>query len=220
MSVLATVSAPPLAANGAGCVVLHGVSWEVYQALRQPEENNHLRMTYDRGDLEIMSPQRKHGKIVSLLALMIYEWTRRHRIKIESGGNMTCDRADLERGLEPDLCYWIAQQAAVRGKDRIDLLVDPPPDLALEVDVSRSAIPKLPIYESLRIPEVWRWGAGLEVLKVGKDLHYSVRTTSSALPGFPVSIAEDFLRQRDLEDETTLMERFEKAIAGSSPSRS
>jgi len=71
------VDAPAnLAVADVSSVLLHGVSWNTYQSLRKPEENNHLRMTYDRGDLEIMLPLRRHGKIATLLDRMIYEWTR------------------------------------------------------------------------------------------------------------------------------------------------
>jgi len=194
-------------------VVLEGVSWETYQSLRDTN-GNHLRMTYDRGVLEIMSPSRKHGKVATLIGLMIYEWCRLRRIPLESGGDLTCDRQDLERGLEPDLCYWVTNQAVVRGKDDIDLAVDPPPDLALEVEVSRSAVPKLPIYQELRVPEVWRWRAEkLEVLRLQQRGNYATLSASSELPDFPLRLAEGFIEQRDLEDEITLMERFEQAIA-------
>jgi len=194
-------------------ILLRGVSWETYQTLRNEEANDHVRMTYDGGDLELMSPMKKHGKITTLLGLMIYEWTQLRRIEIESGGNMTCDREDLKKGLEPDLCYWIAHEELVRDKDKIDFLVDPPPDLALEIEVSRSAIPKLPIYQALRIPEVWRWRGKVEVLVLDDAGAYVVRSDSAALPGFPFPLAESFLDRRKSMGDTTLMKQFKTAIA-------
>lgn len=194
-------------------ILLRGISWDTYQSLRRPEENNHLRMTYDQGELEIMSPLRKHGKIATLLDRMIYEWAKLQHIKIESGRDMTCDREDLEKGLEPDLCYWIAQEAAVRGKDQIDLTRDPPPDLALEVEVSRSSLPNLPIYETLRVGEIWRWSGTLEILQLSDSGGYVAAAESRALPGFPVQLAANFLQDRDSDDETTLMVRFIEGIS-------
>lgn len=196
-------------------IVLHGVSWQLYQALRNEESNNHVRMTFDRGDLELMSPLKKHGKFATLLDRMIYEWTRLHRIKIESGRDMTCDRDDLEKGLEPDLCYWIANQHKVFGKDAIDFAVDPPPDLALEVEMTRTSIPKLPIYEALKVPEVWRWKNGLEVLHLSREGHYATVSDSVELPGFPCMLAADCLSRCSATDETTLLEQFEAAISSS-----
>jgi Uma2 family endonuclease len=170
-------------------------------------------MTYDQGELEIMSPQKKHGRVATLLGLMIYEWTRLHRIEIESGRDLTCAREDLLKGLEPDLCYWIANQPVVHGRDEWDSMVDPPPDLALEVNATRSSIPKLPIYEALKVPEVWRWRKGIEVLRLQDDGHYAKVTDSGALPAFPLKLAEAFLERRNELGENALMEQFETAIA-------
>src|SRR5436190_21302028 len=103
MSALATAAPPLRELSDADSIVLHGVSWDVYQALRQPAENDHLRMTYDGGALEIMSPQKKHGKIVSRLDRMIFAWATFSGIEIESAGNMTCSKKNLKKGLEPDL---------------------------------------------------------------------------------------------------------------------
>jgi Uma2 family endonuclease len=119
----------------------------------------------------------------------------------------------LRRGLEPDHCFWIAHQAAVRGKDEIDLAIDPPPDLALEIEVSRSAIPKLPIYRSLGVPEVWRWQREMfEVLTLAEDGEYVSQGQSSALAGFPIRVAEEFIRQREQASDTALIRQFRKAI--------
>src|SRR6266550_3610755 len=86
-----------LAANGHDSIVLEGISWQTYQALRWETPNDHLRMIYDNGRLEIMSPMKKHGRVVHYIGLMIYEWARVKRIAIDAGGNMTCDREDMEK---------------------------------------------------------------------------------------------------------------------------
>jgi len=195
-------------------ILLRDVPWEVYQSLRSAEANNHLRMTYDGGALEIMSPSRKHGKISTFVASLITEWAVRHELEVEFGGDTTFRREDLRRGLEPDHCFWIANQAAVRGKDEIDLAVDPPPDLVLEIEISRSAISKLPIYQALRVPEVWRWHQEqLNVLTLAANEEYSPQTNSAALPHFPLQIAEEFIRQRKHASDTALIRQFRKAIA-------
>ncbi|MDX1947928.1 MAG: Uma2 family endonuclease [Pirellulaceae bacterium] len=193
--------------------VLRGVSWETYQKLREDNPSGCLRMTYDRGVLEIMSPSRRHEKIAILIGRMIDEWTMLHDIEIEAGRNTTFSRADLEKGLEADHCYWIANQAAVRGKDEIDLSIDPPPDLALEVDITRSSIPKLPIYQALGVPEVWRWRSGLiEVLQL-RGNKYVQQVPSDALEGFPFALAESFLETYAHDGDTALIRRFRQTIA-------
>ncbi|HMC12359.1 MAG TPA: hypothetical protein VKH44_13760, partial [Pirellulaceae bacterium] len=96
---------------------LRNVPWEAYAALREPELNNHVRMTYDCGDLEIMSPSGKHAKVSSLIGFMIYEWAMLREIAMDFGGDMTLKRVDLSRGLEADECYWMANTEVIRGKD-------------------------------------------------------------------------------------------------------
>jgi Uma2 family endonuclease len=217
MSASASASATAVESLPAGRLVersvfLRNVPWETYQTLRKAEANEHLRMTYDCGDLEIMSPLKRHGKIAVLLGLMIYEWTRHSRTEIESGRDMTCDREDLEKGLEPDLCYWTAHQPLVHGKDEVDLSVDPPPDLALEVDITRSSVPKLPIYAALRVPEVWCWRDDIEVLALRGGQYVRV-SESAALPGFPIKLAVELIQRRNELGEHALMDEFVKAIA-------
>jgi Uma2 family endonuclease len=218
MSVVESAAEPilerPVFPPAEGSVVLHGVPWEIYEALRSEEDNNHVRMTYDRGALELMSPSRKHAKVSSLIGWMICEWTLLRQIKIELGGDTTFKKQDLERGLEPDNCFWVAKEAAVRDKDEIDLSQDPPPDLALEVEFSRTAIPKLPIYQELKVPEVWRWHKReLKVLTLGQSGEHIEQSASTALPGFPVKLVEQLLRERNLEGDTALMIRFREAIS-------
>ncbi len=194
-------------------LLLHDVPWETYQALREANPSSHLRMTFDGGELEIMSPSRKHEKVSYLLGRMIDEWTVLHQIAVEAGRNTTFSRQDLQKGLEPDNCYWIAHQAAIRDKEEIDLTIDPPPDLAVEVDVTRSSLSKLPIYQALGVPEVWRWRAGmLEVLSLQEGGDYVPRQHSEALPSFPLTLAEELLEPTG-EDNTAIMLRFRKAIS-------
>jgi len=194
-------------------ILLRDVPWATYQSLRQSEANNHLRMVYDRGELEIMSPLKRHGKIATLLDHMFHVWTCHCGVEIESGRDMTCDREELEKGLEPDLCYWIASQPLVCNKDEIDWKTDPPPDLALEVDITRSSIPKLPIYLALRIPEVWCWKKNrLEVLRLLDGQYVSV-PQSASLPGFPLKLASEFIERRRELGENALLAQFSAAIA-------
>ena len=96
-------------------IFLGGVSWETYQSLRGAEENANLRMTYDRGAMEIVSPSRKHEHISCLVGRMIDQWTLLHKIGVAAGRNTTFGRRDLDRGLEPDNCYWITHEELMRA---------------------------------------------------------------------------------------------------------
>lgn len=196
-----------------GCVRLGGVSWAVYQALRRADENIHLRMTYDRGALEIVSPSRKHEQVSYLIGRMIDQWTLYWDIDVAAGRNTTFSRRDLDRGLEPDNCYWISHEAAMRDRDELDLTCDPPPDLVLEVDVTRSSIPKLPIYAALGVPEVWHWKLGaLEALRLSGEGKYRSRRQSSELPRFPLALATQLLLGRSGRSDTAVIQEFIRSI--------
>jgi len=200
-------------------IVLDGVSWETYQSLREANPGSHLRMTFDQGVLELTSPAKKHRQISAIVGRMMYEWMILHSIGAVFGGHTTFNRRDLLRGLEPDNCYWIARYPEVLDKDEIDLKVDPPPDLALEVEVSRSSVPKLPIYQALGVPEVWRWRrGGLEVLVLDATGQYQPKPDSVALAGFPFKLAEEFIEMRDSIDSVALIKRFRATIASSGSS--
>jgi Uma2 family endonuclease len=195
-------------------IFLQGFPWAAYDDLTKSDRNNHVRMTYADGELEIMSPSGRHAKISQILGFMIYEWIMLHEIRADFGGDMTLKSLDSSRGLEADQCYWIANSPLVRGKDEIDLTVDPPPDLALEVEVTRPLISKLPIYQALGVTEVWHWRKNsLSVLVLDQERKYVASQESVALPGFPFSLAEDFVRQREADSSTALMMRIREAMA-------
>jgi Uma2 family endonuclease len=192
---------------------LRGVSWDTYQALRDAEENYHLRMTYDHGVLEVVSPSRKHEQVSYLIGRMIDQWSLRHKIHIGAGRNTTFSRKDLEQGLEPDNCYWIRNEEIMRGKDDVDLRIDPPPDLVLEVDVTRSLIPKLPIYAALGVSEVWHWKfESLEALRLDANGQYQARKGSIELRRFPLDLAAKLVVEREGKSDTTVIQEFIRAI--------
>lgn len=194
-------------------IFLGGVSWETYQSLRQADENSHLRMTYDRGEMEIVSPSRKHEQISYLIGRMIDQWTLLHDIDAAAGRNTTFSRIDLDRGLEPDNCYWISHEKLMRDKEEVDLRFDPPPDLVLEVDITTSSVSKLPIYAALDVPEVWHWKFdSLEALRLAEHGEYRARKGSIELPKFPLSPAAKLLVERRGKSDTAVISEFIRLI--------
>lgn len=189
--------------------VMWDVSWDVYESLRNALGDRPIRITYDGSNLELMSPSRWHEIVKSLLGRFVEAFTLELDIPISSGGSMTFKRRDLLRGLEPDECYWIANEIAVRGKRELDLKTAPPPDLAIEVDISRSSLDRLTIYAKLRIPEVWRFdGEVLEILLLQPNGEYSTSPVSAAFPSLPVSELTRFLPVDDSLSETACVRRF------------
>lgn len=194
-------------------IFLGGISWDTYQSLRKADENYHLRMTYDHGALEIASPSRRHEQVSYLLGSMIDQWVVRHKIDMAAGRNTTFSRRDLDQGLEPDNCYWFRNERAIRNKADVDLRIDPPPDLVLEVDISRSSIPKMPIYAALGVPEIWQWRLdAIEVFRLNDRRQYAVKKGSVELRKFPLEVAARLLNEREDKSDTAVIQEFARAI--------
>lgn len=174
---MATVLSPPEQK-----IVLNDVSWETYQQLlTNYQDSSSPRLTYDRGVLEIMSPSQEHETTNYIIELMVEIIAEEIGIDVLGLGSTTFKREDLKRGFEPDSCFYIQNEARVRGKDTIDLAVDPPPDLVIEIDITHSSLSKLPIYAQLGVPEVWRYnGEKLLILQLVRG-EYAEREASAVL---------------------------------------
>src|SRR5436305_1956903 len=119
------------------CLRLSYVDWEMYtQLLRTFAERPRVRLTYDDGELEIMSPSLEHDDDGDFLGYMVRVLTEELGLPVHGGGSVTLRRKIKKKGLEPDRCFWIANAHRITGVRRLDLRRHPPPDLAIEVDVS------------------------------------------------------------------------------------
>jgi Uma2 family endonuclease len=193
--------------------LLHGVPWDAYVLLRDAPENYHVRMTYDRGELEIMSPSRWHERFSRLIGRLIEAWTDEFDIPIQGCGTMTLRREDLHRGLEPDNCYYIRNEPLMRAKEELDLATDPPPDLAIEVDLTRHALEKPALYAALGVPELWRYdGQRLRLFRLRGEGGYVETGASESLPGFPVDEAEQIVEQLGTASDTALVRSFRDRV--------
>ena len=119
------------------------VPWDGYRAISDGLGERRIRCTYNRGELEIMSVSFKHENRKTRLGRFIGVLVEELDIEMVSGGNMTCRNEEMECALEPDECFWIAHEPAVRDREDIDFDVDPPPDLSLEIEISRSALNRM-----------------------------------------------------------------------------
>lgn len=138
-------------------LIVDNVDWKSYtRFLYLFAERPGYRLTYDRGRLEIMGPLALHERCANFLGRLAITMTEELGLPILQGGSTTLRLRRGKRGLDPDRCYWIAREAAVRGKTRLNLRKDPPPDLAIEVDVTSSSLNRMNIYATLGVPEVWR----------------------------------------------------------------
>jgi Uma2 family endonuclease len=194
-----------VAVTGEQRLLLHDIGWRTYETLLKEFDERPIRLTYDRGSLEIMTLSYGHENYAELLSLFIIVLTEELRVPRHSGGSTTFKREALQRGLEPDRCYWIQNELRMRGKKDFDIETDPPPDLAIEVEISRGALNRMAIYAALGVAEVWRFdGDVLKVHRLEAGQKYAKSDHSPTFPHLPIRELAEFLRASDAQDETSL----------------
>ena len=194
-------------------VLLENISWQTYQALlKDVEEQPGIRLTYDCGNLEIMAPLDPHEAYKKLLGRLVEAATEELNIEIRSLGSRTCSREDMARGLEPDQCYYIQNELAVRGKKQLDLNQDPPPDLVIEIDITNSSMNRMRLYEALQVSEVWRYDGSQLIVYCLENEKYQIRDRSEALPQLVPSQLVRFLKLAETMGETSLIRSFREWV--------
>ena len=192
---------------------LRGVSWSTYQALMTDVgENRPWRIAYNQEILEIRMPLLQHELPKGLLESFIEATADELEVEVMKAGALRLEREDLKRAMEPDSCFYIQNEAKVRGKKEIDLTVDPPPDLAIESDYTNSSLNKFSIYASLGVPELWRYYEGnLEVYQlVGEE--YEKKDESLAFPSLPVGEVGELIEVSKTEGQRYAVRLLKKRI--------
>jgi Uma2 family endonuclease len=175
---------------------MRNVSWETYEGLLAANiSSSSPLISYDEGVLEIMSPSFTHEKLKETLAMIADIVAEELGIEFQRLGSATFRRRDFKQGAEPDCCFYIQNAERIRGKCEIDLLVDPPPDLVIEVEVTSPALDILPIWAHLAVPELWLTdGESVRILRLASGL-YRRDQQSAALQALTEALLSDFLRR-------------------------
>ena len=185
------------------------IGWDGYLTISGLIGDRPVRSSYAGGALEIMSPSFRHERFGGALARLVDFVTTMLDIATVPGGSTTFRREDLDRGLEPDACYYFENAGRLTDPDQIDLSIDPPPDLAIEVEITRTVINRLKIYAALGVPEVWRFdGETLTVLRLDPQGVYATSPTSVALPFLPIAEVGRLL----VESRTSQATRWNRAV--------
>ncbi|HEY9638108.1 MAG TPA: Uma2 family endonuclease [Coleofasciculaceae cyanobacterium] len=176
-------------------VQLNNISWQMYETiLEEMGEGYAARLAYNKGTLEIRMPLPKHERAKSMIGDLVKVLLEELEIDCEPLGSTTFKREDMESGVEPDDCFYIKNEAAIRGKDRIDLTIDPPPDLAIEIDNTSST--SLSSYQALGVPELWRYNGRVLQINILEDGKYVETQISPNFPAFPlVEVIPQYLEQ-------------------------
>lgn len=168
-------------------VVLPNVSWKSYKTISDAlQDETPAHFTFDRGKLEIMVLSLRHENLKKILAMLFESLSDNLEIEIFAAGSTTFQREDLERGFEPDECYYVENAELMRGKDSVNLSFDPPPDLTIEIDVKHSSLNRMSIFAAIGIPEIWRYDGEVLIIYLLENGEYRESKTSSILSGVNV----------------------------------
>jgi Uma2 family endonuclease len=197
-------------------VLLNGISWGTYSSMLSDIGDGAARLTYDNGLLEIELPGRLHELIKSLVAGLVMLAMKKLGIDYEPAGATTWRKQVSLKGLEADECYHIQHLAEVAGKSELDLNNDPPPDLAIEIEVTSPAIDKMEVYRGLKVPELWRINADATctMYLLNAAGNYEAIHSSAAIALFTPAIVSQYLLLREQLGHSKTLRRFEAEILG------
>lgn len=207
MSVTTPIKAIALSA-GSRISISH-LTWQDFeQLLLDAGEDRNTRMAYYKGTLEIMSPLALHERPHRIIADIVKTILEIQERDWEDFGSTTFKRPDIA-GIEPDTCFYIQNADLVRDCTSMDLSIYPPPDLAIESDVTSKTV--LQAYESIRVPEVWIYSNQALAIHILQGDRYIETNTSLVFPDLPIAELIPTLVQQAIKQGTSRMLRHLKA---------
>jgi Uma2 family endonuclease len=190
-------------------LVLYDVSWEMYEQLLEVfAERSTPRMTYYKGTLELMTSLPEHERYGWTFGRLVTILSKELQLEILGLKSTTWRSRPKAVGKEADECFYLQNEAIMRGKIKIDLKVDPPPDLAIEIDVTNSSIDNMAVYAELKVPQVWRFADGQLTIYILTDAGYIEYEISLAFGSFPVKQLAQFIQLDSQKGENARMREF------------
>lgn len=194
-------------------LTIPGVSWDAYEALlAELGDSNAVRVAFDDGRLEIVSPSDKHEQAKEFILRVADALAAAFGTGFESFGSTTFKHPDAKKGAEPDTCFYVQHAAHVIGRDGLDLTVDPPPDVVVEVDVAHSSALKLRVWAEMRVPEVWRYDGERALMYRRSSDGYIETAESLAFPSFTSDALTGLLRRLDNEGQQAVLRAFRESL--------
>lgn len=198
-----------------GTLILTAVPWEDYeQILSDLGDCPSLRISYDQGRLEIMSPSQKHEYLKEVISYIAFTLSEETNSAYESYGSATYKQQWLGKGVEPDVCFYVQNASLVIGKVEINLSTDPPPDVVVEIDISHDSRAKLPIYAGMKVPELWRYdGKRAQIFRLDREQYVEV-PVSLAFPILTSEALTRFLEESKTEGQSATIKAFREWLRG------
>ena len=205
-------------------LMLNGVSWAEYERCLDARDRcrPRARLSYDHGRLELMTKSYSHEQFNYALGRFVSALAEELSIPLIGARETTIRREDLERGFEPDEWFYVGPTATrmigvARVRD-LDFAFDPPPDLALEIEITRSLLDRIELYAALGVREIWRYdGETLSAVGLKEDRTYEALPASLAFPTVPLDGIVRFLDLSGSVDDATLVRRFREWVRTLAP---
>lgn len=194
-------------------IVFNDVPWAIYVGLLGAHGEGRVRLTYHRGVLEIMTLSKLHEILSELLHNFVKVLTKEYGFEVQSTGSMTMHAEGLQSGGEADKSYYIRYEHVVRDREEYDPAIDPPPDLAVEVDLSSKSSRRMLVFAELGVPELWQYdGERLVFKSLGDDGTYHAIEQSLSFPGLAAADLERFIHCHGTMGENALDEELAKWV--------
>ncbi|MEG4996817.1 Uma2 family endonuclease [Microcoleus sp. B4-D4] len=203
-----TISTPPEQR-----VLLPNISWKLYESLLAELGNKRsTRIAYHQGQLEIMVPLPEHENRNRLIDRLIVTLIEELNLEYNPFGSMTIKKRKKAAGKEPDSCYYIQNEALVRGRTELDFARDPAPDLALEIDITSSSLNQFDLYADLGVPEIWRYdGRSVKFYQL-QNGEYTECNFSRAFPMLPTAKVDEFIDRTQTAGATAAVREFREWV--------
>lgn len=201
-------------------VHLSGISWETYETLLDElSKSRRLRLTYNRGTLEIIVPSPEHEIYKKTVGRFIETISEELDIRIHPLGSTTYKYPQLS-GAEPDESFYLKNINIIRGKKRIDLQQDPPPDLVVEIDITSGSQNRFQVYVDIGVTEIWRYDGENFSIHILQNKQYIETSESLAFPNLPVLEISTFLEQVGEKDYLELVKEFRQWVQSHNQAKS
>jgi Uma2 family endonuclease len=193
-------------------ILLHEVSWQEFEMiLDELGEHRAARVAYDNGNLEITTPLPEHEDDKEITSDLVKALLEELEIEFRCLGSTTFKNESMSQGIEPDQCFYIQNERKIRGKKRLDLSVDPLPDLALEIDLTSRT--HLSIYEKLQVLELWRFEQGALQINILNGNQYAIASESQIFPGLNlIEAIPRYLKESKIAGRNTVLKAFRQWV--------
>lgn len=193
-------------------VLLQEISWQEFERiLAELGDRRSARIAYDSGTLEIMTPLPEHEANKEIIGDLIKALLEELDIEFLTLGSTTFKNQQMLKGIEPDQCFYIQNESKIRGKKCLDLSVDPPPDLVLEIDLTSRTHPS--IYQALGVPELWRFEKGKLQINMLRNGQYEVSERGDIFANLPIAQAiPQYREQSDIIGRNAALKAFRQWI--------